>query len=34
MYGEADIEDGLDRAPAALAEIYRGENRGKKLIRL
>jgi len=29
-----DIEEGLDRAPAALAEIYRGENRGKKLIRL
>ena len=29
-----DIEDGLDRAPAALAEIYRGENRGKKSIRI
>jgi hypothetical protein len=29
-----DIEDGLDRAPYALAAIYRGENRGKKIIRL
>jgi NADPH-dependent curcumin reductase len=29
-----DIEDGLDRAPHALAAIYRGENRGKKVIRL
>src|SRR5579859_3552117 len=29
-----DIEDGLDRAPHALAAIYRGENRGKKIIRL
>ena len=29
-----DIEEGLDRAPAALAAIYRGENRGKKVIKL
>jgi NADPH-dependent curcumin reductase CurA len=29
-----DIEVGLDRAPHALAAIYRGENRGKKMIRL
>ena len=29
-----DIEAGLDRAPAALASIYRGENRGKKIIRI
>jgi NADPH-dependent curcumin reductase CurA len=29
-----DIEDGLDRAPHGLAAIYRGENRGKKMIRL
>jgi NADPH-dependent curcumin reductase CurA len=29
-----DISDGLDQAPAALAGLYRGENRGKKLIRL
>jgi NADPH:quinone reductase-like Zn-dependent oxidoreductase len=29
-----DIEDGLERAPAALASIYRGENRGKKLVRV
>jgi NADPH-dependent curcumin reductase len=29
-----EIEAGLDRAPAALAAIYRGENRGKKIIQL
>jgi hypothetical protein len=29
-----DIEEGLDRAPHALAAIYRGENSGKKIIRL
>ena len=29
-----DIEDGLARAPAALASIYRGENRGKKMVRV
>jgi NADPH-dependent curcumin reductase CurA len=29
-----DIEEGLERAPHALAAIYRGENRGKKIIRL
>jgi NADPH-dependent curcumin reductase CurA len=29
-----DIVDGLDNAPAALAELYRGENHGKKIIRL
>jgi hypothetical protein len=29
-----DIEAGLDRAPAALAAIYRGENRGKKIIQI
>jgi NADPH-dependent curcumin reductase CurA len=29
-----DIEHGLDRAPGALASIYRGENRGKKIIEL
>jgi NADPH-dependent curcumin reductase CurA len=29
-----DIEDGLERAPAALAQLYRGENRGKKSIRI
>lgn len=29
-----DVEQGLDRAPAALAAIYRGENDGKKLIEL
>jgi NADPH-dependent curcumin reductase CurA len=29
-----DIEEGLDRAPHALAALYRGENRGKKIIRL
>lgn len=29
-----DTEDGLDAAPAALASIYRGENRGKKMVRV
>lgn len=29
-----DIEAGLDRAPAALAAIYRGENRGKKIVQI
>ncbi len=29
-----DIELGLDRAPAALTAIFRGENRGKKMIRV
>ncbi len=29
-----EIEAGLDQAPAALAAIYRGENRGKKIIQI
>jgi NADPH-dependent curcumin reductase len=29
-----DVEPGLDRAPAALAGLLRGENRGKKIIRI
>jgi len=29
-----DIEDGLAHAPAALASVYRGENRGKKMVRV
>ena len=29
-----DIESGLDRAPAALAGLFRGENRGKKSVRI
>jgi NADPH-dependent curcumin reductase CurA len=29
-----DVEDGLDRAPAALAGLYDGMNSGKKIIRL
>ena len=29
-----DVELGLDCAPAALAAIFRGENRGKKMIRI
>lgn len=29
-----DIADGLDRCPGAIAELYRGENLGKRLIRL
>lgn len=33
VYDE-DIENGIDRAPGALADLYAGRNRGKKLIRL
>ncbi len=29
-----DISDGIEHAPGAIAELYRGENLGKKLIRL
>ncbi|MGA9202979.1 MAG: NADP-dependent oxidoreductase [Pseudolabrys sp.] len=29
-----DIVDGIERCPGAIAEIYRGENRGKRLIHL
>jgi len=29
-----DIETGLDHAPGALAAIFRGENRGKKMVRI
>lgn len=29
-----DIVDGIERAPGAIAELYRGENTGKRLIRL
>ena len=29
-----EIELGLDQAPAALAELFRGENRGKKIIQI
>ena len=29
-----DIEHGLDRAPEALAGLYRGQNEGKKIIEL
>jgi NADPH-dependent curcumin reductase CurA len=29
-----DIVDGLERCPGAIAELYRGENLGKRLIRL
>jgi NADPH-dependent curcumin reductase len=29
-----DIEDGLERAPYALAALFQGNNRGKKIIRL
>jgi NADPH-dependent curcumin reductase CurA len=31
---EEDILDGLDSCPDALAGLYRGENKGKRLIRL
>ena len=29
-----DIVDGIEHAPGAIAELYRGENLGKRLIRL
>ncbi len=29
-----DILEGLEAAPDAIASLYRGENRGKRLIRL
>lgn len=31
---DEDIEDGIERAPQALVDVYAGRNRGKKLIRL
>jgi NADPH-dependent curcumin reductase CurA len=31
---EEDILDGLEACPDALAGLYRGENKGKRLIRL
>ncbi len=29
-----EISDGIEHCPGAIAELYRGENLGKKLIRL
>ena len=29
-----DISDGIEHCPSAIAELYRGENLGKRLIRL
>ena len=29
-----DIVDGIENCPGAIAELYRGENLGKRLIRL
>jgi NADPH-dependent curcumin reductase CurA len=29
-----DIEDGIEACPGAIASLYRGENLGKRLIRL
>ena len=29
-----EIVDGIERCPGAIAELYRGENLGKRLIRL
>jgi NADPH-dependent curcumin reductase CurA len=29
-----EITDGIEHCPGAIAELYRGENLGKKLIRL
>jgi len=29
-----DIDDGIEHCPGAIAELYRGENLGKRIIRL
>ena len=29
-----DIVDGIEQAPGSIAELYRGENLGKRLIRI
>jgi NADPH-dependent curcumin reductase CurA len=29
-----DISDGIDHAPGAIAGLYRGENTGKRLIKI
>ena len=29
-----DILDGIEQAPGSIAELYRGENLGKRLIRI
>jgi NADPH-dependent curcumin reductase CurA len=34
LFYREDIEEGLDRAPTALADIYQGVNLGKKIIRV
>jgi NADPH-dependent curcumin reductase len=34
MHYREDILDGIERCPGAIAELYRGENLGKRLIRL
>jgi NADPH-dependent curcumin reductase CurA len=34
LHHEEDISDGLDAAPAALLDLYRGANHGKKLVRV
>jgi len=31
---QEDIVDGLEHCPGAIAQLYRGENLGKRLIRL
>jgi NADPH-dependent curcumin reductase CurA len=31
---QEDILDGIGQAPGAIAGLYRGDNRGKRLIRL
>jgi hypothetical protein len=29
-----DVQEGFERAPAALARLFTGENRGKQLVRI
>jgi NADPH-dependent curcumin reductase CurA len=31
---QVDVQDGLENAPAAVARLFRGENRGKQLLRI
>ena len=31
---QSDVVDGLENAPAALARLFTGENRGKQLVRV
>ena len=34
LHYREDISDGIEHCPGAIAELYRGDNLGKRLIRL